>query len=156
MMKKTITLFACTLMLVSCNKTTTAPAPSSPVPASTTMTMSSLDSCMIGDFALDSMITYSNSAVVSVTPYTDPVNCHLVMTSVELTAGDAQLWKKGTNGLSCGNSMVHWRTITGTPNRLDLSGIIYTVVSSGSNKLVIQYGSVSPTGGYAAKYYLHK
>jgi hypothetical protein len=155
LMKKIFTLLVL-CVLVACNKKTTAPAPPSPAPASTTTTMSSLDSCMMGDWALDSTVTYYNAAVVSVTPYTDPVNCHLVMTAVEVTPGDAQLWKKGTKGLDCTNTMVHWRTNAGSPDKLDLSGIIYTIVSSGGNTLIIQYGSISPTGGYAAKYYLHK
>lgn len=152
-MKKLFTLLILCMLMIACNKKTTAPAPTSSGPTPTPTTMSSLDSCMIGDWALDSMITYNNGAQTSMTPYTDPVNCHLVMTCTETNPGSSLLWKTGTQGLQCTNTVMNWRT---TPGKLDILGTIYTIVSSGSNKLVLQYGSITPTGGFAMKYYLHK
>lgn len=152
-MKKIFSLFILCTLIVACNKKAATPAPTTAAPATTSTALTSLDSCMLGDWALDSMITYNNAAVTSMTPYTDPINCHLLMTSTETNPGSSLLWKNGTKGLECTNTITNWRITTA---RLDLGGSLYTILSSGSNKLVLQWGSITPTGGFAQKYYLHK
>jgi hypothetical protein len=141
------------------NKTTTSP--SSPTTASTTtVALTALDSAMIGDWATDSIVIFYNGTRIGSSNYNDPFNCHLVMHATYKDSYNAthDLWKNSISASNCmAGSGSLWRINTG---RLEISngspaGIL-TISFYNSNKLILQEGSITSTGGSAAKYYYHK
>lgn len=139
-------LFLCVLV-VACKKKAATPATTTATPPPAAAMMSSLDSCMLGDWALDSTQAYSNG-YQGTTFYNDPINCHLQMTS---TNHDATT-RVAYYGLDCNNVPSTWNITSG---KLNVGGTLYQIIMYSSTKLVLLYGSTAATST-GLKYYLHK
>jgi hypothetical protein len=152
-MKNLPLLFICLLLIsIGCKKEEKAASPSTTTPV--TLSYTSADSAISGNWILDLYEVYSAGALVGSTPHSDPVNCHLDLQLTQSTiSGSAPDWKTCIYGLSCTNSVNQWRLNSGM---LELNGGLYlwTIVSQSATNLVIQLGSMSV--GTASKCYLHK
>lgn len=142
-------------IVIGCKKTTTAPA--APPPSTTTVTASALttlDSCMLGDWAIDTVQVYSNAVLVGSAYYSDPVNCHILLNPTYHTAGDplGDNWKTAAAGIACHSTIGTWKITSG---RLNLSGALYQIISYTYSTLVLVHGTTG-IGGSGQKYYLHK
>lgn len=135
------------LIIAGCKKEEKAASPSTPP---VTSAFTSADSTISGDWILDLSEVYLSGGIVSSTPHSDPVNCHLVLNLVE--SGTPGGWKNSIFALNCTNLAQQWRLNTGY---LDLQATLYQIVSQTSTNLELQYGSMSP-GNTAQKFYLHK
>jgi len=100
---------------------------------------------LIGDWKLNQTITYSYGVAGPPESFSDPVNCHLNLKSSAYNEDYLNV----THGLSCTPVNAYWRLEDGV---LNLSGIMYQIISQSSSELVIQYGSTS--ADLAIKYYL--
>jgi len=139
-------LFLCVLV-VACKKKAATPATPTATPPPAAATMSSLDSCMLGDWALDSTQLYSNG-YQGATLYNDPINCHLHLMSTP----DTPIMRVGYYGLDCNNTITQWNITSG---KLNVGGTLYQIISYSSTNLVILYGSTG-MNGTGLKYHLHK
>jgi hypothetical protein len=172
MMKKRIGLLSLfVLIIVSCTKVNTSPSSLSGRVWGATATSTShvplnhIDSTLLGNWILDSswhytLEGYNNSfaMLTDVKHYSDPFNCHLLLTSgFVINNIDHNSWKAATNGLSCTNSQEIWRVADGY---LTLSVGNYKMISYSSTKLVLyiinKYAFGGCQTGKSATYYLHK
>lgn len=148
-MKKLPFFIICIVFIAtSCKKEEKTPTPSTPVPVASPFTAA--DSAISGDWILDLTEVYLSGSIVSSTPHSDPLNCHLVLNLVE--SGTPGGWKNSIFGLNCTNLAQQWRLNTGY---LDLQATLYIIVSQTSSTLELQYGSMG-AGNTAQKFYLHK
>ena len=100
---------------------------------------------LVGDWKLNQTISYYNGVAGTPELFNDPVNCHLNLKSSAYNEDYLDV----THGLSCTPVNAYWRLEDGV---LNLSGIMYQIISQSASELVIQYGSTSSE--LAIKYYL--
>lgn len=148
-MKRLLIIAVAGTLLFSACKKSDPPAKTSG--GQTTQSLSSQDSSLVGDWALDLQEVYNNGTLVASIPHSDPVNCHLNLKST-FVPGTTTCQKDCIYGLSCTQVNTWWTSSTGLLN----VGGNYTIVSLTSTNLVLQTGSISSSGGQANKYYLHK
>lgn len=157
-MKKLFSLFVFGILLSGCQKKAASPAPPTTTSTASTTTLTPLETAMVGDWITDSIVTYNNGTAILHTPYTDPVNCHFLVTATCYSPTVSTDWKISTNNANGGGSGGgQWRISSGKMETNSGSpGGINTIVSYSASQLVLQYGSTTPTGGSAMIYYFHK
>lgn len=152
-MKKLLIIGFLLSFIVSCKKQAATPAPTTNNTNSSSLNPALptyVDSCLAGDWMLDTVQSYVNGSYIVSTYHNDPVNCRLLLTA---NVYDPQSNSKhATTGLDCNNTATYWRTHSG---KLDMSNTLYQLLFISPTKLVMLYGTMG-SGGTGLKYYLHK
>ena len=152
---KKLLLLVFLFTFIGCKKKSSAPATTTaPTTNSQTNVLTALESSLIGDWALDSVVYYAQGIRVGSDAYNDPINCHLKLISdVSTIYGPTK--KTGYSGVyNCTETEVGWKE---TNNKLDISGQLYEILSLDAQSLTYLYGSkaiASGSSGYT--YHLHK
>lgn len=148
-MKKIILSLLFSILIVGCNKQTTQPTPVVQQQQQQPNSLSAQEQQLVGNWIMDSAITYSNTIRQYGSVYSTPSTCRINFYSTALQS-DPNSKNCDAGHLACALSAVTWKA----PNigYVTISNVMYSIDTVNASKLVLESGG----GAGTMKYFFHK